>query len=95
MALTPGERKALGKRASDLIDARGLVLVSEAEYERMRAIGLQGLDKSAHERYVSILMRQTEDALRQVSDLRAEAARAAVEYLDAPCPHCGGKRRYR
>jgi len=86
--LTPGERKLLGKRGADAVEANGLALVSAAELERLRKLDQVDLDKRSYERQIGSLLSQVVEAKQENSRLQDEVREANRVYLEARRGHC-------
>lgn len=92
MTLTPGDRRLLGKRAAEKVEALGLVLVDARALERLRELASRTLDVEGKDAQISVLMRQVIERGEALSEARADARRWAEAYLAARqgrCRACG------
>lgn len=92
--LSPGDRKLLGKRAADKLEAAGLVLISAVELEQLREMVSRHLDAAGKDAQIGALMRQVIERGEQLSDAKRETREMAAAYLAArrgPCTRCEGR----
>lgn len=93
MALSPGERKFLGKRGADACDAQGIVLVQEKYLRDLQDRAVVSFDKTFAEKQIHALREQIRQMGEKNSWLQEEIVEAANWRLTGKCRACNAEQK--